>query len=300
MLKLKFNNLKEFIIYIIFLLYIHFFRLLGLDTASYIMGKILRLIGPYHTKSKVVIKNLKMIYPDLSKSEISKMLSSIWENFGRYLGEFPFVDKKYLEKINERIKLNGFEKIQKLINEKKKILIFSSHSANWEFEMFSILKKIDDCSIIYRKINNRFIDQYIKSKRKIMDVHSIEKGLEGSKDLLKALKSSKNILLLQDQKMNEGISVPFLGKKAMTSDSSAKISRQFEYTLVPVFIKRTIGVNFEIEVYDPIYSEKTDDKESDIYKTTKRMNDIISSWINKYPTDWFWFHQRWVKFDRKN
>ena len=47
------------------------------------------------------------------------------------------------------------------------------------------------------------------------------KGSHGAKRFIKALKKGANIAMLADQKMNDSISVTFLGRNAMTAPAVA-------------------------------------------------------------------------------
>ena len=39
--------------------------------------------------------------------------------------------------------------------------------------------------------------------------------------------------------------------------------------------------------------EKTEDKDRDVVRTTILLNEIIEDHIRRYPTEWFWLHNRW-------
>lgn len=291
----KFRIIIDFITYSFFLAFVSLLRIIGIEYSSFLIGKLLRFVGPFTKNGKIVRVNLKYIYPEKNEKSLKEIELDAWENFGRYAGEFPFIDQNFMSANKSRVSIKGLDKITELNKQNKHYILFSSHSANWEFVLYAMLKNTGDSSIIYRKINNRFIDQYVRRKRKILNVSMIQKGKEGAPELIKTIKSRKNILLLQDQKMNEGPLIPFLGKNARTSDSIPKIARQYNYVLVPVFVKRKPNSHFEIHVGDLIDYSNTDNKDNDIIEITTIMNDKISEWITKNPGEWLWQHQRWGK-----
>jgi KDO2-lipid IV(A) lauroyltransferase len=47
--------------------------------------------------------------------------------------------------------------------------------------------------------------------------------------------------MLVDQKMNDGIAVPFFGRDAMTAPALARLAFRFDATVVPVRILRLKG-----------------------------------------------------------
>jgi KDO2-lipid IV(A) lauroyltransferase len=38
---------------------------------------------------------------------------------------------------------------------------------------------------------------------------------------------------------------------------------------------------------------ETDDHEADILAATQQCNDVLESWIRRYPDQWLWIHRRW-------
>jgi Kdo2-lipid IVA lauroyltransferase/acyltransferase len=37
----------------------------------------------------------------------------------------------------------------------------------------------------------------------------------------------------------------------------------------------------------------SDDHEADILNATQQCNDVLESWIRRYPDQWLWIHRRW-------
>ena len=42
-----------------------------------------------------------------------------------------------------------------------------------------------------------------------------------------------------------------------------------------------------------LHFEKTGDHEADILAATQQCNDVLESWIRRYPDQWLWIHRRW-------
>ena len=38
---------------------------------------------------------------------------------------------------------------------------------------------------------------------------------------------------------------------------------------------------------------ESDDREADILAATQQCNDVLESWIRRYPDQWLWIHRRW-------
>ena len=122
--------------------------------------------------------------------------------------------------------------------------------------------------------------------------------MTGNKEIIKSLKNGEFIIVLADQRVGDGIEVPFFGRKALTSPSLAKLVLKYNIPLVPIrIIRKNNETNFNMEILDPL--DITKDKEltmdKKIYKITKEINKTLEGWIRQCPEQWFWVHNRWKK-----
>ncbi|HEX3484493.1 MAG TPA: hypothetical protein VHT51_05505, partial [Micropepsaceae bacterium] len=75
-----------------FFLVVGFFRLFSLDRASAIGGWIGRkLVAPTYL-SRRPLRNLRLAFPEKSEAEIRNILTAMWDNLGRVMGEYPHLD----------------------------------------------------------------------------------------------------------------------------------------------------------------------------------------------------------------
>ena len=63
--------------------------------------------------------------------------------------------------------------------------------------------------------------------------------------------------------------------------------------IVPVFLKRTEGINFEMTIHQPYEIEKTGEIDQDTKNITLKINQIMEKMIIENPTQWLWSHNRW-------
>ncbi|HFB62105.1 MAG TPA: lipid A biosynthesis acyltransferase, partial [Bacteroidetes bacterium] len=127
-------------------------------------------------------------------------------------------------------------------------------------------------------------------------------GAKGAKELIRALRSGDSVALLNDQKFNEGIEIPFLGHGAMTAPGPTRLAMQTGAPLIPMSIVRTNGVNFRVTIHEAIKPVDTGNRTSDIRATVIKITKFIEHQIRTNPTDWFWVHRRWPKelYRKKN
>lgn len=285
------KKIKHFIEYILFIVLTHLLRLFNIDNSAKICSRIARMIGRFLPVSKIAHNNLYAVFGE--NIDCKKTIDLIWDNFGRFIGEFPHMLTISDEEILRRVEIEGIEYVENFKKSSQPFLLFSGHFANWDFALKIINNFYDKFGIVYRKANNPYIDKIINKLRADDNLILIEKGPYGAKSLIKAIKSGYSIAMLVDQKMNDGIEVPFFGKPAMTAHAIAKFAIQFQYPIVPLQIIRTHGTNFKIIIHKPLEINPIGNMEIDCYNIMLNINQILEQWIRKYPEQWFWFHNRW-------
>ena len=96
-----------------------------------------------------------------------------------------------------------------------------------------------------------------------------------------------------DQKMNDGIAVPFFGIEAMTAPAIGEFARHFNCPVAGVQIIRLAGARFRLVLTPPVFANDTGNKQADVREMVGRVNSEIEKWIRQNPGQWLWLHNRW-------
>ena len=253
------------------------------------MGKFLLIIGPKLGVSKKAYNNIKNVMPEKNDNEISKIISDMWENLGRVFGEYPHL-KKLDPKKNLKIQVFGKKNLLLIKKTKTPAIFFSGHIANWEISPIAAIRNGVPVLSIFRKPNNPIANFLIKNLRSNLPM--APKGKEGAKQFIRSLKTGTSIGLVIDQKMNDGIKVPFFNKAAMTSDALAQLCLRIKSLVIPVQVERIKNTNFKITFHNPLKITKKLKKKTALEIMTE-VNLILEKWIRKKPGQWLWLHRRW-------
>lgn len=273
------------------------FRIVGVDAASFIAGKFLRYVGPLiRPVSKRAENNISMIFPEWPKEQLRAVTRDLWENLGRTAGEFASLDVITRSPPNDRLEIVGLEKFQKIIADNEPALFITGHFANWEVTVATLQQVGLEYAFVYRAANNPLTDELIIHHRaKAASRHQIPKDKRGNRAQVETLAYGRSLLLLVDQKVNTGISAPFLGCDAMTGTGSARIALRYNAPIYFISLERLRGARFRLTVNGPLAFSPTGNRNDDIDALTRMLNDLISDDIRARPAQWLWFHRRWPK-----
>jgi KDO2-lipid IV(A) lauroyltransferase len=286
--------IKYFLEFIVVIFFFIIFKILGIKLSSNLSCYFFTIFGPLIRSSNKISENLKIVFPLIDKNKESIIIKNMWCNYGRTFSEYMHLKNLYNNK-NNYIKINHLEKFEKLKKLNKPILFFSGHFANFELLAMYIVKQGFELSALYRPLNNFFLNpimEYLRKKYICKDQipKSIPgKGKRGTRELIKRIKQRKNIALMIDQKVNEGITVKLFNKDAHTINIPAQLALKYDYILQPISIKRTGDINFEITIEDHIQILNDDDEKT----ITQRLNKKLEQMILNNPNQWIWTHKRW-------
>ena len=196
------------------------FKLLPLDCASALGGALARRIGPSLGVSRHARRNLSRAFPEFPETEIARVVAGMWDNLGRVVAEYPYLRKICVFAPGGPVETRGFEHVDRAVGAGRRMIFFSGHIANWEIGMLAGVQYGISVAQIYRAANNPLVDRMIARFRSDRG-EFIPKGAVGARHAITALRRGTHLALLADQKMNDGIPVPFFGRPAMTAPALA-------------------------------------------------------------------------------
>ncbi len=269
------------------------FGLLPVDTASAVGGWLGRTIGPRLGASRRALRNLRHALPDNSDAENRRIIRGMWDNLGRSVAEFP-----HLETIcaagSQRVEIVNGEDIAALRDQCRPAILFGGHFANWEVGPATVHRLLGPSLLsVFRAANNPWADRVLR--RRMPARRAVAKGADGGRDLIRHLRQGGHVAMLVDQKMNDGIAVPFFGRDAMTAPAIARLALRFDCPIVPVRVERLNGPRFRFTVMSRLELPAGNDTADAVLETMKRVTATIEQWIVARPEQWLWIHKRWPR-----
>ena len=268
------------------------FAVLPLDWASALGGAIGRLIGPLLGISNRARRNIKRALPGLSESEIADVIARMWDNLGRVAAEYPHLKQIGVFEPGGRVETHGLDHVDRAVAAGRRMIIFSGHIANWEIAALAAVQYGISVAQIYRAANNPRVDRMITRFRGDA-AELIPKGAVAARRAIATLRRGAHLTMLADQKMNDGIPVPFFGRPAMTAPALAALALRFDCDVLPARVERLAGAHFRLTVSPPLPLPRTGDSHADAAALMAQVNAILETWIRDRPEQWFWVHQRW-------
>lgn len=269
------------------------FRIMPVAVASAAGGFIMSRIGPRMGASRTARRNLLRAFPEKTEAEREEIVRGMWDNLGRVVAEYP-----HLRGISSRIEIENKDvfdlmRPQGADGKTRPAIFFGGHLANWEVSGVFASRLGIKIHVVYRKPNNPGVERLLRYARGGHDVGHIAKGVQGAREMFNVLRKGEALGILMDQKLTEGIPVPFFGFPAMTATAIAQFAFKFNCPVIPAQVQRLPGARFRLRLHPPLGIPHTDDRDADTLAMLTDINQHLEQWIRERPAEWLWLHRRW-------
>ena len=281
------KKIKHLIQYIIIIPLFFLFKILGFKISSNIGFLIGKFLGPIFRSKLSIKRNLQKANINNNKNKIA---TNVLGNYGRIFAEYVYLKNFRNNKLEKYITIEGIEYLKQIKNNNQKVVFISGHFNNFELMAMQIEKAGIDCAAIYRPLNNPYLNR-IMEKIRMRDICKIQikKGRAGTREIINNLKKNRSIAIMIDQRVREGLKVPFFGHLATTTTIPAQLIKKYGCMVVPIYIERKQNNFFKMYISKPIKISKS----KTAAEITLFLNKILEKMILKNIDQWIWTHDRW-------
>jgi KDO2-lipid IV(A) lauroyltransferase len=191
------------------------------------------------------------------------------------------------------LKVRGRSHLDRALRDRKGALILTAHMGNWEMLSAVVGAFHTPVHIVYRPLDNTFLDHFVRRFRTRFDARLIPRG-DGLRSMIRALRQREIVALLMDQNVGwrKGVFVDFFGTRACTHKVLALLALKTGAPVIPLFMHREDG-RLVAEFQAVLPTRVTGDRTDDLEWNTRRYNQVIEAFIRRYPDQWLWLHRRW-------
>jgi KDO2-lipid IV(A) lauroyltransferase len=270
-------------------------RVLPLDVASGLGARLGRLAGRLlGGASRRAAHHLALAMPETNVAERRRIVAGMWENLGRTVAELGHLEALGEAVIEDpRVEVVGAEHLRDALEAGTGVLFFSGHLGNWELLPRVFLRFGGEIGVVHRAANNPIVERLVARARSSAGIEQVAKGAQGARRIFALVKAGRTIAMLIDQKLNEGIAVPFFGRPAMTAPALAELALRYDLPVLPARCERLAGARFRVTVLAPLERPASGDHAADVLALMTAANRLLEAWIRERPEQWLWLHRRW-------
>ncbi len=272
----------------------HFVCLLPHRAAMMIGAGLARLLWPFiPARRKRLAQTQIERCLHVSSAEAARIARESTLRFGPMLMEvlrFPVLRRH----IEDYVTITGaLHTMRAALAQGKGAIIATSHSGNWELMGGALALAGLPIVGVAKRQSAAGMDRFINEYRALVGMHVTYRS--SVREMFRMIDQGWIIGLLSDQdpSRRDGVVVDFFGQETNAFTGAAAIARRCEVPIFPVFMHRRADGHHELTIEEPLYVEKTDDRAADVLRVTQEISAHIEAWIRRYPSEWFWLHDRW-------
>ncbi len=255
-----------------------------------------QLIWLLHAKlRRVGMRNLEMVFPEMSRRERRKILRGVFTSLGRQLAELCLFPRYTSQNVSQVVIYDGFENFDRAAQLGKGVLFLTGHLGGWELSAFAHSLYGHPLRFVMRPLDNPYLDQLVRHYRTMHGNIPILKD-DPVRELLRSMKEGATVGILMDTNMMppQGIFVNFFGIPACTPSGLARIALRTDAAVVPGFtIWDPVLRKYRLRFDPALKLVRTGDNHSDIVANTQLFTKVIEDFVRRYPDQWLWVHRRW-------
>ncbi|KQC07547.1 MAG: hypothetical protein APR54_00865 [Candidatus Cloacimonas sp. SDB] len=281
--------------FILFLFFYRIFRLFPYGVNRFVITRLFIFAGMViGIRKQVAERNLHMVFPEKSRKEIAKIMREMYRHLGLTAAETYFAD---INDQYDQFEVEGGEHLEKALALGRGVILASGHFGNWELAG-RYIARTNKLSVIYKKLRNRYFDEFNNRIRNDENCVLIEKK-RALRKILKLLTQEYIVTIMLDQNARKkGIIIDFMGYPASTYNGTAKIAIKTGTPIVPgVALRKENGSNY-LKFEPMIEVEQFDNSENSVKELTQIVSKKIENYVFKYPEQWFWVHRRWRYYQK--
>ncbi|MDU2063704.1 MAG: lysophospholipid acyltransferase family protein [Sporomusaceae bacterium] len=227
----------------------------------------------------------------IDAARAQKLTKASAVRFGPMLMEVLYLPKVTKETIAAHVTISGEEHMNAALAEGHGVVLATAHSGNWEIMGAALAMHGFPLVAVVQKQTNSAMDQFINEYRTLAGMHVTYKS--SVREMVRLLGQGMIVGLLADQDAGPpGVFVDFFGKAASTPQGAAALARLKGAPIIPAFITEEAPGKHRIDIY-PAIRVAEGEREEAIQKTTQAVTKVVEGHIRKYPSEWFWLHNRW-------
>lgn len=244
---------------------------------------------------RVGLRNLSQAMPELSSRDRKSILRGVYRHLGWQLVEFCRMPRYTAHNTHSWIRTEGLEHYLAARARGNGVLVLTGHLGAWELSSFYHSLMGYPMGMVIRHLDNRRLDDFVNGIRCRHGNRVLSKD-DFARGLLTAMRAGETVGILMDTNMTppQGVFVRFFSRPACTASGLARVALKTGAAVLPGFLLWEPAERRYVLHFGPqLNLTRTSDLESDILAATQQCNDVLETWIRRYPDQWLWIHRRW-------
>ncbi|MDC0116043.1 lysophospholipid acyltransferase family protein [Octadecabacter sp.] len=267
---------------------------LPFNQASALMAFVMGNSGPAFIKTINMRRNIRDVFPDLEEPAIDKLIKMVLANFGRHIAEILHTTS--YKDTAHRLRIDFSTPHDNRFDGKGPAIYVGAHVGSWELFPLVFQQHNRPLTVIYSQNEHAILDTLLMRQRAQTGATYVEKN-KALKPCIQALSRGESVVLLVDQRVEQGVDVNFFGRLTAMSRFPSMLAMKFDCPIIPFEVARVEPGHLRVLFQDAIMPDGRTDKQSETSMTQDIACKVQESIIRNSDT-WFCTKLRWKTADK--
>ena len=234
-------------------------------------------------RKALAVRNLGLAFPDAAPGPtLRRMMDNL------VLGYLELA--RGLHRDDVELEVVGLDAVREQLATGKGAVLLAGHTGSWDVCVNQLARQEDlPLTALIREPSNEVVAAWLRHARTAYGLRTLTGDKGVFEKLLKLLEDGELVIFHEDQRFNDGIPVPFLGRDAYSMQAAAVASK---IARVPVFGcgnerlgpgRHRLTVHRRLEM-----ARKTEE-------AVATCQGFLGELVTSAPHNWLWLHDRWRK-----
>lgn len=234
-------------------------------------------------RKKLAVQNLSLAFPD---APAGPTLRRMMDNL--VLGYLEFARGLHTDDL--ALEVVGLEQVRAQLATGKGAVLLAGHTGSWDFCVNQLARQEGlRITALIREPSDERVAAWLRHAREGYGLRTLKGDKGVFEKLLKLLDDGELVIFHEDQRFNDGIPVPFLGRDAYSMQAAAVASK---IARVPVFgcgNERLGPGRHRLTVHRTLEMAR----KTEVAVATCQA--FLGELVTAAPHNWLWLHDRWRK-----
>lgn len=243
----------------------------------------------------VIRMNLRNSFPEKSEQELREIERDFYSQFADNIVETTKLLHMSDRQVDERIKVEGGELVDRLIDEGHPVVLYLGHYANWEYVPAIVrhFSKPQLCAQVYKPQRDKAFDRLMLKVRSRFNPVSVPQD-KVFRTMVRWYRDKVPFItgFIADHRSNSSVShhaTTFLGQHTPFNPGGEEIGKRINAAYLYLDVEKTSRGHYKF-TFKPI---EPDNLEGDS-PYTRRYLEMLEQTIRRRPGLWLWSHRRWL------
>lgn len=245
-------------------------------------------------QKQLMSEHLKLAFGEtLTTAQRQAIMCGVFLHLGQAAMEWMILPRLSDEALQRLIHCEGLDHVKQALAHNRGMIALTGHFGNWELIPIYLRSLGFKGGVLARQLRHPEYESFLINMRKKRGVSTLARS--GSlKEVAGMLKANQIVGVMPDQDIDslDGIFINVFGHPALTPVGPAALSLMTGAPIVPCFMIRE-GDHFRLAIERPLAVPVANDRKEAMRLLTQAWNEVVESYIRRYPEQWMWMHRRW-------